>query len=81
MLLKLDDGSEEVRDVKNIAIMVDSWHLEIKSDQNPYLIHFHVPSCDEEFCNFVVHHRCANTMSLEIEAHSRTKPDGGMTAE
>ena len=55
VLLKLDDGSEEVRDVKSMAILVDGWHVEMKWEQDPHLIRLNVPGRDEEFCRLVLH--------------------------
>jgi hypothetical protein len=73
ILLRLNDGSEETRDVASAAILIDSWRLEIKSDQNPYLIPFYAPARDEQYCSFVVRPGACNSMHLEIEAHPGKK--------
>jgi hypothetical protein len=73
ILLSLNDGSEETRDVAKAAILIDSWRLEMKTDENPYLMHLYVPQHDEEYCSFVVRPGAANSMRLEIEAHPGKK--------
>jgi hypothetical protein len=69
ILLRLSDGSEEIREVKSAAILVDSWHLEITPDKNPHAMHFYVPIRGEDHCRFVVRPGACNSMHLEIEAH------------
>jgi hypothetical protein len=61
-----EDGSEVVREVASISIEVGDWPLDIKPGGNGRRLALHVPAKGDAFCGFVVHHRCANTMGLEL---------------
>jgi hypothetical protein len=68
--LKLEDGSEEVRDVASFSMLLGGWSLEVTPDQGPLSVHLQVHSRQDGYCSFVVRHRCANTMTVEIEPHA-----------
>ena len=81
ILLRLSDGSEEIREVKSVAILVDSWQFEITSDENPRALHFYVPRRGKEYCCLVVRPGACNSMHLEIEAHASKDAAGGAATE
>jgi hypothetical protein len=74
--LNLVDGSEQIHNAQGVSISLGDWTVEIKPEPESHRLHFHVPAHAEAACNFVVHHRCANTMSLEITPIPRVKDQG-----
>jgi hypothetical protein len=66
IVLRMPDGSEEIREVASLDMQLGDWLLEIAPEPEPLRVHLHVPTSDQSFCSFVVHHRCANTMTVEL---------------
>lgn len=66
IVLKLADGSDEVRDVTGATISLGEWNLELSAEQDPYWIHLYVPVNKDAYCRFVTHHCSANSMNIEI---------------
>ena len=72
--VRLEDGGEQTLDVSELALMVDGWRLEVPPEKDPLKFSFHAPVQADVFCSFVVHHRCANTMTLEVRPYPREEP-------
>jgi hypothetical protein len=73
----MPDGSKETREIAGLDVQLGDWNLEVASESDPLRLHLHVPGSDESFCSFVVHHRCANTMTVELRPNVRA---GGTAA-
>jgi hypothetical protein len=69
IVLRMPDGSEEVREVASVDLQLGDWKLEVEPGPDPLRVQLHVPVsvADQSFCSFVVHHRCANRMTVEVK--------------
>ncbi|HEV2295197.1 MAG TPA: hypothetical protein VGR35_15195 [Tepidisphaeraceae bacterium] len=71
VVLRMSDGTEEIRQIASLDVHLGDWKLEVVPESEPLRVHLHVPGSDQSFCSFVVHHRCANTMSIELKPNIR----------
>jgi predicted deacetylase len=67
--LKLSDGSEQVLDVVELRVVLVGAPLELSFSVAPPRLHIESPGREEQWHSFVVHHRAANVMSVELQRH------------
>ncbi len=67
IVLKLEDGSEEICKVTSVGIVLDKCLMEISSGPNPRTVQLIVPGGKNSWGRLIVHHSAANAMGLEIK--------------
>lgn len=74
----LQDGSEQTLNAAELRLTLDGSPLELSFETSPTRLTLYYPSTDQHWQHFVVHHRCANVMSLEVvAAEHRDESAGG----
>jgi hypothetical protein len=65
-----DDASETIQEVSSASILFDGgWVIDIRPAEEARRLTLHAPAGEDIFPSFVVHHRCANTMDVELAIH------------
>ena len=72
VVLRMSDGTEEVREVASLDLQLGDRKLEVEPGSDPLRLQLHVPCSEQSLASFVVHHRCANTMTVEVRPNVRS---------